>query len=186
MLSTSLHPKATAGLCLRAFLSPPGPASSAGGGAGLACWPWWPSLLEGVPSKLVLWPGLVRAALLTACGGHAGPRGPAPRLVKRLLQWSLPGVLVLRSCGSGCIRDTLWEVAWATGLPAHSSCLEPKGQGGGENDWNLHSGDHAGHDGPRQGSSRSHLAGAQFPPSPHPVTTEGTPSPASWAVTAGR
>lgn len=61
MLSPSLHPKATAGLCLRAFLSlSPGQHLSAGGGAGLACWPWWPSLLEGVPSKLVLWPGLVR------------------------------------------------------------------------------------------------------------------------------
>lgn len=65
--------------------------------------------------------------------------------------------------GQAAIRDTLWEVAWAIGLPAHCSCLEPKGQGGGENDWHSRSSDLPGQGRTRQGSSPPcHYRGGAF------------------------
>lgn len=73
--------------------------------------------------------GVVQGPLLTAGGEHQGPSRPSSCACQGLLQWSLPGpcargqggLLELRAWA--WVRETLWEVVWASGQPAHPPFL---------------------------------------------------------------
>lgn len=94
MLSTSLHPKATAGLCLRAFLSPPPGASvecRGWGGTGLLA-------LVAVPSG---------GSPLQACSlAGAGPGGSA-----HSLRWARRAQ---RPSSQACQEASAVEPAWGS------------------------------------------------------------------------
>ena len=101
-----------------------------GGGDRAARGPWWQPLPKVGFSKPALQQGSSRDHSAHSWGWALGTRqAQLPMLAKGLGQRSRPGALV-PGAGEGVLElrapKTLWEVAWATGLPAHLSRPEPR------------------------------------------------------------